>query len=141
MIKLEKILERKVSEIEELYNYDFTDETRLQKLKKERAEQKYTREVRYQMLENHLGSHPFDSVMNKIDAMIDQAIDRALDDGVTKENYQEVMALQDKQLAMHTKIYVTTIYNEKNGYYEPSDNVWLYHFVRTRVENPIYPYH
>jgi len=65
MIKLEKILERKVSEIEELYNYDFTDETRLQKLKKERAEQKYTREVRYQMLENHLGSHPFDSVMNK----------------------------------------------------------------------------
>ena len=141
MIKLEKILERKVSEIEELYNYDFTDETRLQKLKKERAEQKYTREVRYQMLENHFGSHPFDSVMNKIDAMIDQAIDRALDDGVTKENYQEVMTLQNKQLAMHVKIHVTTIYNEKNGYYEPSDNVWLYHFVRTRVENPIYPYH
>jgi len=141
MIKLDKILVQKLSEIEELCEYDFSEKDDLQKLKKQRAEQKYTKEVRYQMLESYVAPHPFDFYVQKIEHSIDQAIENALDDGVTKENYQEVMTLQNKQLAMHVKIHVTTIYNEKNGYYEPSDNVWLYHFVRTRVENPIYPYH
>ena len=50
MIKLEKILSQSVSEIEELYDSDFSAKDNLQRLKKQRAEIKYTQEVRYQML-------------------------------------------------------------------------------------------
>ena len=35
MIKLEKILEQKLSEIEELYEYDFSAKDHLQRLKKQ----------------------------------------------------------------------------------------------------------
>ena len=141
MIKLEKILEQKLSEIEELYDSDFSAKDHLQRLKKQRAEQKYTKEVRYQMLESYVAPHPFDFYVQKIEQIIDQAIDNALDEGESQENYQKVNELIRKQNDMHIKIHATTVYNKKNGCYEPSENVWLYHFVRTRAENPIYPYH
>ena len=77
MIKLDKILEQKLSDIEELYDSDFSAKDHLQRLKKQRAEIKYTQEVRYQMLENYHEPDAIDAELERLDILIDQAIDDA----------------------------------------------------------------
>ena len=78
--------------------------------------------------------------MQNIIDLVDQAIDDALSEGVTKKNYAHVMKLKRKEGNLLAKINETTIYNEETGYWVPSDNVWLYHFTRTHEEDIFYPY-
>ena len=78
--------------------------------------------------------------MQNIIDLVDQAIDDALSEGVTKKNYANVMKLKRKESNLLAKINETTVYNEETGYWVPSDNVWLYHFTRTREEDIFYPY-
>ena len=104
MIKLEKILHQKLSEIEELYDYDFSAKDNLQRLKKQRAEIKYTREVRYQMLESYHEPDAMDAELERLDKLIDQAIDDALNDINFDENNRKVSELivKQHQLAMQS---------------------------------------
>ena len=104
MIKLEKILEQKLSEIEELYDSDFSAKDHLQRLKKQRAEIKYTREVRYQMLESYHEPDAMDAELERLDKLIDQAIDDALNDINFDENNRKVSELivKQHQLAMQS---------------------------------------
>ena len=104
MIKLEKILNQKLSEIEELYDSDFSAKDNLQRLKKQRAEIKYTREVRYQMLESYHEPDAMDAELERLDKLIDQAIDDALNDINFDENNRKVSELivKQHQLAMQS---------------------------------------
>ena len=104
MIKLEKILHQKLSEIEELYDSDFSAKDHLQRLKKQRAEIKYTREVRYQMLESYHEPDAIDAELELLDKLIDQAIDDALNDINFDENNRKVSELivKQHQLAMQS---------------------------------------
>ena len=104
MIKLEKILNQKLSEIEELYDSDFSAKDHLQRLKKQRAEIKYTREVRYQMLESYHEPDSLDIELERLDKLIDQAIDDALNDINFDENNRKVSELivKQHQLAMQS---------------------------------------
>ena len=103
MIKLEKILEQKLSEIEELYEYDFSAKDHLQRLKKQRAEIKYTRDVRYQMLESYHEPDAIDIEVERLDILIDQTIDDALNDINFDENNKKVSELIVKQHQLMTK--------------------------------------
>ena len=104
MIKLEKILNQKLSEIEELYDSDFSAKDHLQRLKKQRAEIKYTRDVRYQMLESYHEPDSLDIELERLDKLIDQAIDDALNDIDFDENNRKVSELivKQHQLAMQS---------------------------------------
>jgi hypothetical protein len=104
MIKLEKILHQKLSEIEELYDSDFSAKDHLQRLKKQRAEIKYTRDVRYQMLESYHEPDSLDIELERLDKLIDQAIDDALNDIDFDENNRKVSELivKQHQLAMQS---------------------------------------
>ena len=104
MIKLDKILEQKLSEIEELYDSNFSAKDNLQRLKKQRAEIKYTREVRYQMLESYHEPDAMDAELERLDKLIDQAIDDALNDINFDENNRKVSELivKQHQLAMQS---------------------------------------
>jgi hypothetical protein len=103
MIKLEKILEQKLSEIEELYEYDFSAKDHLQRLKKQRAEIKYTRDVRYQMLESYHEPDAIDIEVERLDKLIDQAIEDALNDINFDENNRKVSELTLKQHQLVTE--------------------------------------
>ena len=103
MIKLEKILHQKLSEIEELYDSDFSTRDHLQRLKKQRAEIKYTRDVRYQMLESYHKPDDIDAELERLDKLIDQAIDDALNDINFDENNRKVLELTLKQHQLVTK--------------------------------------
>jgi hypothetical protein len=67
--------------------------------------------------------------------LVDQAIDDALGEGVTKKNYDNVMSLIKEETEVLRKILDTQVYNEETGWV-PSDNVWLYHFIRARPAIP-----
>ena len=97
MIKLEKMLHQSLSEIEELYDSDFSAKDHLQRLKKQRAEIKYTQEVRYQMLESYHKPDNIDAELERLDKLIDQAIDDALNDINFDENNRKVSELIVKQ--------------------------------------------
>ena len=97
MIKLEKILSQSICEIEELYDSDFSAKDNLQRLKKQRAEIKYTQEVRYQMLKNYHKPDDIDAELKRLDKLIDQAIDDALNDINFDENNRKVSELTVKQ--------------------------------------------
>ena len=103
MIKLEKILNQKLSEIEELYDSDFSAKDYLQRLKKQRAEIKYTREVRYQMLESYHEPDAIEAELERLDKLIDQAIDDALNDINFDENNRKVSELTLKQHQLVTE--------------------------------------
>ena len=103
MIKLEKILEQKLSEIEELCEYDFSAKDHLQRLKKQRAEIKYTRDVRYQMLESYHEPDAIDIEVERLDQLIDQAIEDALNDINFDENNRKVSELTLKQHQLVTE--------------------------------------
>ena len=103
MIKLEKILEQKLSEIEELYEYDYSAKDHLQRLKKQRAEIKYTRDVRYQMLESYHESDSLDIELERLDMLIDQAIDNALNNIDFDKNNRKVSELTLKQHQLMTE--------------------------------------
>ena len=103
MIKLEKILNQKLSEIEELYDSDFSVKEHLQRLKKQRAEIKYTREVRYQMLESYHEPDSIDDELERLDKLIDQAIDDALNNIDFDENNRKVSELTLKQHQLVTE--------------------------------------
>ena len=103
MIKLDKILEQKLSDIEELYDSDFSAKDHLQRLKKQRAEIKYTQEVRYQMLENYHEPDAIDAELERLDILIDQTIDDALNNIDFDENNRKVSELIVKQHQLVTK--------------------------------------
>ncbi|MAN20621.1 MAG: hypothetical protein CMQ65_00750 [Gammaproteobacteria bacterium] len=74
--------------------------------------------------------------MQNIKRLVDQAIDDALSEGVTKKNYDSVMSLIKEETEVLSKILDTQVYNEETGHWVPSDNVWLYHFIRARPAIP-----
>ena len=74
--------------------------------------------------------------MQNIKRLVDQAIDDALGEGVTKKNYDSVMSLMKEETEVLSKILDTQVYNEETGHWVPSDNVWLYHFIRARPAIP-----
>ena len=104
MIKLERILEQVVAEMEEEHDTLHTSIWWLKKLKKDRAIEKYTREVRYQMLESYREPNSLDTELESIDKLIDQAIDDALNDIDFDENNRKVTELIHKhhQLMMES---------------------------------------
>ena len=130
VVKLEQFLRQNLLEIEKKYNYDKDYKWELQKLKKDREDKDYRTEVRHKInKEIYVAPHPFDDAMQNIKHLVDQAIDDALGEGVTKKNYDNVMSLIKEESSVLGKILDTTVYNEEKGWV-PSDNVWLYHFVR-----------
>jgi len=136
-VKLEQFLRQNLLEIEKKYNYDKDYKWELQKLKRDREDKDYRKEIYYRIkaYENHVASHPFDDAMQNIKRLVDQAIDDALSEGVTKKNYANVMKLKREETNILAKISETTIYNEETGYWVPSDNVWLYHYKRSYKED------
>ena len=136
-VKLEQYLRQNLLEIEKKYNYDKDYKWELQKLKRDREDQDYRIEVRHKInKEIYVAPHPFDDAMQNIKRLVDQAIDDALGEGVTKKNYDKVMSLIKEESSVLGKILDTTVYNEETGYWVPSDNVWLYHFIRARPAIP-----
>ena len=136
-VKLEQFLRQNLLEIEKKYSYDKDYKWELQKLKRDREDKDYRKEIYYRIkaYENHVASHPFDDAMQNIKRLVDQAIDDALGEGVTKKNYDSVMSLIKEESSLLGKILDTTVYNEETGWV-PSDNVWLYHFIRARPAIP-----
>ena len=137
-VKLEQFLRQNLLEIEKKYNYDKDYKWELQKLKRDREDKDYRKEIYYRIkaYENHVVSHPFDDAMQNIKRLVDQAIDDALGEGVTKKNYDSVMSLIKEETGVLSKILDTQVYNEETGHWVPSDNVWLYHFIRARPAIP-----
>ena len=134
VVKLEQFLRQNLLEMKKKYDGDYKWE--LQKLKKDREDKDYRTEVRHKInKEIYVAPHPFDDAMQNIKHLVDQAIDDALGEGVTKKNYDNVMSLIKEESSVLGKILDTTVYNEEKGWV-PSDNVWLYHFIRARPAIP-----
>ena len=55
-----------------------------------------------------------------------------------KKNYTYVMQLKRQETSLMGKINDTTVYNQETGYWVPSDNVWLYHYIRNYKEDIYY---
>ena len=141
VVKLEQFLRQNLLEIEKKYNYDEDYKWELQKLKRDREDENYRTEARHKInKEIYVAPHPFDDAMQNIKRLVDQAIDDALGEGVTKKNYDDVMKLKTEESNLLGKIHATTVYNEETGYWVPSDNVWLYHYVRIHEGMLFYPY-
>ena len=137
VVKLEQFLRQNLLEIEKKYNYDKDYKWELQKLKRDREDQDYRIEVMQKInKEIYVAPHPFDDAMQNIKRLVDQAIDDALGEGVTKKNYDSVMSLIKEETGVLSKILDTQVYNEETGHWVPSDNVWLYHFIRARPAIP-----
>ena len=135
-VKLEQYLRQNLLEIEKKYNYDKDYKWELQKLKRDREDQDYRIEVMHNInKEIYVAPHPFDDAMQNIKRLVDQAIDDALGEGVTKKNYDSVISLIREESSVLGKILDTTVYYEETGWV-PSDNVWLYHFIRARPAIP-----
>ena len=136
VVKLEQFLKQNLLEIKNKYNYDKDYKWELQKLKRDREDKDYRIEVRHKInKEIYVAPHPFDDAMQNIKRLVDQAIDDALGEGVTKKHYDSVMSLIKEESSVLEKILDTTVYNEETGWV-PSDNVWLYHFIRARPAIP-----
>ena len=135
VVKLEQFLKQNLLEIEKTFPRDYKWE--IQKLKRDREDKDYRKEIYYRIkaYENHVAPHPFDDAMQNIKRLVDQAIDDALGEGVTKKNYDKVMSLIKEESSVLWKILDTTVYGEETGWV-PSDNVWLYHFIRARPAIP-----
>ena len=134
MVKLDQFLKLNLLEIKKTYDNDYKWE--LQKLKKNREDKDYRTEVRHKInKEIYVAPHPFDDAMQNIKGAVDQVIDDALGEGVTKKNYDNVMSLMKEESSVLRKILDTTVYSEETGWV-PSDNVWLYHFIRARPAIP-----
>jgi hypothetical protein len=133
VIKLEQFIKQNLLEIEKTYDGDYTWE--LQKLKRDRDDKNYRTNIYRKKKIYHTLPHPFDYAMQKQIDIVDQAIDDALSEGVTKKNYAHVMKLKRKETNILAKINETTVYNEETGYWVPSDNVWLYHYKRNYKED------
>ena len=141
VVKLEQFLRQNLLEIEKKYNYDKDYKWELQKLKKDREDKDYRTEVRHKInKEIYVAPHHFDDAMQNIKHLVDQEIDDALSEGVIKKNYDDVMKLKTEESNLLGKIHATTVYNEETGYWVPSDNVWLYHYVRIHKGMLYYPY-
>ena len=137
VVKLEQFLRQNLLEIEKKYNYDKDYKWELQKLKKDREDQDYRAEARHKINEEiYVAPHPFDNAMQNIKHLVDQAIDDALGEGITKKNYDNVISLIKEETEVLRKILDTQVYNEETGHWVPSDNVWLYHFIRARPAIP-----
>ena len=136
VVKLEQFLKQNLLEIEKIFPRDYKWE--LQKLKRDREDKDYRKEIYYRIkaYENHVAPHPFDCAMQKIKYLVDQTIDDALGEGVTKKNYDNVNWLIEEETEVLRKILDTQVYNEETGYWVPSDNIWLYHFIRARPAIP-----
>ena len=136
-VKLEQFLRQNLLEINNKYNYDKDYKWELQKLKRDREDKDYRKEIYYRIkaYENHVTPHPFDCAMQNIKRLVDQAIDDALGARVTKKNYDDVMRLIREEVEVLRKILDTQVYNEESSWV-PSDNVWLYHFIRARPAIP-----
>ena len=134
VVKLEQFLKQSLLEMEKKYDGDYKWE--LQKLKRDREDQDYRIEVMHKInKEIYVAPHPFDDAMQNIKRLVDQAIDDALGEGVTKKNYDNVKQLVKEEAEVIGKILDTQVYNEETGWM-PSDNVWLYHFIRARPAIP-----
>ena len=135
VVKLEQFLKQNLLAIEEIFPRDYTWE--IQKLKRDREDKDYRKEIycRIKAYENHVTPHPFDYAMQNIKLLVDQAIDDALGARVTKKNYDDVMRLIREEVEVLRKILDTQVYNEETGWV-PSDNVWLYYFIRARPAIP-----
>lgn len=137
VVKLEQFLKQNLFEIKNKYNYDKDYKWELQKLKRDREDKDYRIEVTHKInKEIYVAPHPFDDAMQNAKRLVNQAIDDALGEGVTKKNYDNVMSLIKEESSVLGEILDTTIYNEETGYWVPSDNVWLYHFIRARPTIP-----
>ena len=135
VVKLEQFLKQNLLEIEKIFPEDYKWE--LQKLKRDREDKDYRTEVMHKInKEIYVAPHPFDYAMQNIKRLVDQAIDDALGEGVTKKNYNDVMRLIREEVEVLRKILDTQVYNEETGYWVPSDNIWLYHFIRARPAIP-----
>ena len=136
VVKLEQFLKQNLLEIEKKYDGDYKWE--LQKLKRDREDKDYRKEIYYRIkaYDNHVALHPFNYAMQNITRLANQAIDDALGEGVTKKNYDDVMWSIKEETEVLRKILDTQVYNEETGHWVPSDNVWLYHFVRARPAIP-----
>ena len=133
VVKLEQFLRQNLLDIEKKYNYDKDYKWELQKLKRDREDKDYRIEVMHKInKEIYVAPHPFDDAMQNIKHLVDQAIDDALCEGVTRKNRNYVMRLIKKEAEVLRKILDTQVYNEETGHWVPSDNVWLYHFIRAR---------
>ena len=134
MAKLDQFLKQNLLEIKKTYDNDYKWE--LQKLKRDREDKDYRIEVRHKInKEIYVAPHPFDDAMQNIKRLVDQAIDDALGEGVTKKNYDNVNWLIKEETEVLRKILDTQVYNEESSWV-PSDNVWLYHFIRARPAIP-----
>ena len=135
VVKLERFLKQNLLEIEKIFPRDYKWE--IQKLKRDREDKEYRKEIYYRIkaYENHVTPHPFDCAMQNIKGEVNQAIDDALGARVTKKNYDDVMRLIREEVEVLRKILDTQVYNEETGWV-PSDNVWLYHFIRARPAIP-----
>ena len=132
VVKLEQFLRQNLLQIEKKYNYDQDYKWELQKLKRDREDKDYRTEARHKInKEIYVAPHPFDDAMQNIKRLVDRAIDDALGEGITKKNYDNVMRLINEESSVLSKILDTTVYNKETGWV-PSDNVWLYHFIRAR---------
>ena len=140
MVKLEQLLKQNLLEIEKKFSIDYRWE--IQKLKRDREDKNYRKDIyhRIKAYENHVALHPFDDAMQNIKRLVDQAIDDALGEGITKKNYDKVMNLISKERNLLSKILATEVYIEETGDWVPSDNVWLYHYVRIYEDNIYYPF-
>ena len=133
IVKLEQFLKQNLLEIDKAYDDDY--KWQLQKLKRDRDDKNYRTNIYRKMKVYFTTPHPFDYAMQKQIDIVDQAIDDALSEGVTKKNYANVMKLKREETNILAKISETTIYNEETGYWVPSDNVWLYHYKRNYKED------
>ena len=133
IVKLEQFLKQSLLEIDKAYDDDY--KWQLQKLKRDRDDKNYRTNIYRKMKVYFTTPHPFDYAMQKQIDIVDQAIDDALSEGVTKKNYANVMKLKREETNILAKISETTIYNEETGYWVPSDNVWLYHYKRNYKED------
>ena len=134
VVKLEQFLKQNLLEIKKTYDNDYKWE--LQKLKRNREDKNYRAEVRHKINEEiYVAPHPFDYAMQNIKRLVDQTIDDALGEGVTKKNYDNVIGLIKEETEVLRKILDTQVYNEESSWV-PSDNVWLYHFIRARPAIP-----
>ena len=139
VVKLDQFLKQNLLEIKKTYDNDYKWE--LQKLKRDREDKDYRIGIMRKMKEYHITpTHPFDYAMQNIKRLVDQAIDDALSEGVIKKNYDDVTKLKTEESNLLGKIHATTVYNEETGYWVPSDNVWLYHYVRIHKGMLFYPY-
>ncbi|GIR92208.1 MAG: hypothetical protein CM15mP93_03950 [Thiotrichaceae bacterium] len=111
IVKLEQFLKQSLLEIDKAYDDDY--KWQLQKLKRDRDDKNYRTNIYRKMKVYFTTPHPFDYAMQKQIDIVDQAIDDALSEGVTKKNYANVMKLKREETNILAKISETTIYNEK----------------------------